>query len=126
MCDSGDKGEPVNLKDEKMEKILINFNNKEQITFDTKTNKWNPNIKVSPSTNQNLYKSKNVHNKEDVEKLQKEIEEKDKKISDLQTKITNVEKKIATLKNIVKIDVGEQLYLQDLLKEKNNLENDNL
>ena len=37
-----------------------------------------------------------------------------------------VEKKIATLKNILKIDVEEQSYLQDLLKEKQNLENDNL
>ena len=48
------------------------------------------------------------------------------KISELQAKIGGVEKKIATLKNILKIDVEEQSYLQDLLKEKQNLENDNL
>ena len=58
--------------------------------------------------------------------MQKEISEKDLKISELQAKIGGVEKKIATLKNILKIDVEEQSYLQDLLKEKQNLENDNL
>ena len=40
------------------------------------------------------------------------------KISELQTKIESVEKKMATLKNILKIDVGEKMYLQDLLKDK--------
>ena len=61
--------------------------------MDTKINKLNPNIKVSASTNQNLCKSKNVHNKENIEKLQKEIDEKDKNISHLETKIANIEKK---------------------------------
>ena len=75
--------------------------------------------------NPNLKKSKTVHNKDDIERIQNEIEEKNKKISDLQTKIAWVEKKIATLKNILKIDVGEQLYLQDLLKDKKNLDNEN-
>ena len=58
--------------------------------------------------------------------MQKEISEKDMKITELHDKIGGVEKKIATLKNILKIDVEEQSYLQDLLKEKQNLENDNL
>ena len=125
MCDSGNNNEQINLEKEKMEKIIIKFNDKEKIDFDLKKNKWNPFIIGNTSINPNLKKSKNVHNKEDVGKLQKEIDEKNKKISDLKTKIDGVEKKIATLKNILKIDVGEQLYLQDLLKDKKNLENDN-
>ena len=124
MCDSGEKAQ-VNLMTEKMEKIILNFNSNERIDFDLKTNKWNPYIVGSSSVNPNLKKSKTVHNKDDIERIQNEIEEKNKKISDLQTKIAGVEKKIATLKNILKIDVGEQLYLQDLLKDKKNLDNEN-
>ena len=126
MCDSGNNNEQINLEKEKMEKIIIKFNDKEKIDFDLKKNKWNPFIiGNTTSINPNLKKSKDVHNKEDARKLQKEIDAKNKKISDLKTKIDGVEKKIATLKNILKIDVGEQLYLQDLLKDKKNLENDN-
>ena len=124
MCDSGEKIQ-VNLMTEKMEKIILNFNSNERIDFDIKTNKWNPYIVGNGSVNPNLKKSKTVHNKDDIVKLQDEIEEKNKKISDLQTKIAGVEKKIATLKNILKIDVGEQLYLDDLLKDKKKLDNEN-
>ena len=124
MCDSGEKTQ-VNLMTEKMEKIILNFNSNERIDFDLKTNKWNPYIVGSSSVNPNLKKSKTVHNKDDIERIQNEIEEKNKKISDLQTKIAKKKKKIATLKNILKIDVGEQLYLQDLLKDKKNLDNEN-
>ena len=74
------------------------------------------------STNQEITKLKTQMIKASFLKT---IEEKNKKISDLQTKIAGVEKKIATLKNILKIDVGEQLYLQDLLKDKKNLDNEN-
>ena len=126
MCFSDDKGEPINLEQEKLQNIEIKFNKKEKIIFDPKKNKWNPYQMESTSVNPEIYKSKNVHNKEDIEQLQKEISEKDLKISELQAKIGGVEKKIATLKNILKIDVEEQSYLQDLLKEKQNLENDNL
>ena len=126
MCFSDDKGEPINLEQEKLQNIEIKFNKKEKIIFDPKKNKWNPYQVESTSVNPEIYKSKNVHSKEDIEQLQKEISEKDLKISELQAKIGGVEKKIATLKNILKIDVEEQSYLQDLLKEKQNLENDNL
>ena len=126
MCFSDDKGEPINLEQEKLQNIEIKFNKKEKIIFDPKKNKWNPYQMESTSINPEIYKSKNVHSKEDIEQLQKEISEKDLKISELQAKIGGVEKKIATLKNILKIDVEEQSYLQDLLKEKQNLENDNL
>ncbi len=126
MCFSDDKGEPINLEQEKLQNIEIKFNKKEKIIFDPKKNKWNPYQMESTSVNPEIYKSKNVHSKEDIEQLQKEISEKDLKISELQAKIGGVEKKIATLKNILKIDVEEQSYLQDLLKEKQNLENDNL
>ena len=126
MCFSDDKGEPINLEQEKLQNIEIKFNKKEKIIFDPKNNKWNPYQVESTSVNPEIYKSKNVHSKEDIEQLQKEISEKDLKISELQAKIGGVEKKIATLKNILKIDVEEQSYLQDLLKEKQNLENDNL
>ena len=125
MCDSGDKSEPIDLQTEKMDKISLKFNSNEQIDFDTKNNKWIPYIVGNGSVNPNLKKSKTVHNKDDIVKLQDEIEEKNKKISDLQTKIAGVEKKIATLKNILKIDVGEQLYLDDLLKDKKKLDNEN-
>ena len=128
MC-FGDKIEPVDLSKEKFEKIKITFNQKdgkEEIEFDTNTNKWDPYIKGDTTINPETKKSKNVHNAEDIENLQKEIEEKDKKINDLETKISTVEKKIQTLKNILKIDVGEQLYLEDLLKDKKNLENQEL
>ena len=126
MCFSDDKGEPINLEQEKLQNIEIKFNKKEKIIFDPKKNKWNPYQMESTSVNPEIYKSKNVHSKEDIEQLQKEISEKDMKITELQAKIGGVEKKIATLKNILKIDVEEQSYLQDLLKEKQNLENDNL
>ena len=126
MCFSDDKGEPINLGNEKMQNIEIKFNKKDKITFDPKKNKWNPYQMESSSVNHEVYKSKNVHNKEDIEQLQKEISEKEIKIQDLSAKIGGVQKKIDTLKNILKIDVEEQLYLQDLLKEKQNLENDNL
>ena len=126
MCFSDDKGEPINLEQEKLQNIEIKFNKKEKIIFDPKKNKWNPYQVESTSVNPEIYKSKNVHSKEDIEQLQKEISEKDLKITELQAKIGGVEKKIATLKNILKIDVEEQSYLQDLLKEKQNLENDNL
>ena len=126
MCFSDDKGEPINLEQEKLQNIEIKFNKKEKIIFDPKKNKWNPYQMESTSVNPEIYKSKNVHSKEDIEQLQKEISEKDLKIRELQAKIGGVEKKIATLKNILKIDVEEQSYLQDLLKEKQNLENDNL
>ena len=126
MCFSDDKGEPINLEQEKLQNIEIKFNKKEKIIFDPKKNKWNPYQMESTSVNPEIYKSKNIHSKEDIEQLQKEISEKDLKISELQAKIGGVEKKIATLKNILKIDVEEQSYLQDLLKEKQNLENDNL
>ena len=126
MCFSDDKGEPINLEQEKLQNIEIKFNKKEKIIFDPKKNKWNPYQMESTSVNPEIYKSKNVHSKEDIEQLQKEISEKDLKITELQAKIGGVEKKIATLKNILKIDVEEQSYLQDLLKEKQNLENDNL
>ena len=126
MCFSDDKGEPINLEQEKLQNIEIKFNKKEKIIFDPKKNKWNPYQVESTSVNPEIYKSKNVHSKEDIEQLQKEISEKDMKITELQAKIGGVEKKIATLKNILKIDVEEQSYLQDLLKEKQNLENDNL
>ena len=126
MCFSDDKGEPINLEQEKLQNIEIKFNKKEKIIFDPKKNKWNPYQMESTSVNPEIYKSKNVHSKEDIEQLQKEISDKDLKISELQAKIGGVEKKIATLKNILKIDVEEQSYLQDLLKEKQNLENDNL
>ena len=126
MCFSDDKGEPINLEQEKLQNIEIKFNKKEKIIFDPKKNKWNPYQMESTSVNPEIYKSKNVHSKEYIEQLQKEISEKDLKISELQAKIGGVEKKIATLKNILKIDVEEQSYLQDLLKEKQNLENDNL
>ena len=126
MCFSDDKGEPINLEQEKLQNIEIKFNKKEKIIFDPNKNKWNPYQMESTSVNPEIYKSKNVHSKEDIEQLQKEISEKDLKISELQAKIGGVEKKIATLKNILKIDVEEQSYLQDLLKEKQNLENDNL
>ncbi len=126
MCFSDYKGEPINLEQEKLQNIEIKFNKKEKIIFDPKKNKWNPYQMESTSVNPEIYKSKNVHSKEDIEQLQKEISEKDLKISELQAKIGGVEKKIATLKNILKIDVEEQSYLQDLLKEKQNLENDNL
>ena len=126
MCFSEDKGEPINIEKEKLQNIEIKFNKKEKIIFDPKKNKWNPYQVESTSVNPEIYKSKNVHSKEDIEQLQKEISEKDLKISELQAKIGGVEKKIATLKNILKIDVEEQSYLQDLLKEKQNLENDNL
>ena len=126
MCFSDDKGEPINLEQEKLQNIEIKFNKKEKIIFDPKKNKWNPYQMESTSVNPEIYKSKNVHSKEDIEQLQKEISEKDLKISELQAKIGGFEKKIATLKYILKIDVEEQSYLQDLLKEKQNLENDNL
>ena len=126
MCFSDDKDEPINLEQEKLQNIEIKFNKKEKIIFDPKKNKWNPYQMESTSVNPEIYKSKNVHSKEDIEQLQKEISEKDMKITELQAKIGGVEKKIATLKNILKIDVEEQSYLQDLLKEKQNLENDNL
>ena len=116
MCQSS-KAEKIDLNEEKFQPIKLKLG-KEEITFDEKHNKWNPYIRANPSINSNLKKSKNVHNQEDIEKLQKEIEEKDQKISELQTKIESVEKKMATLKNILKIDVGEQMYLQDLLKDK--------
>ena len=96
---------------------------KELINFDTSKNKWNPYIKDSIQISTNIKKSKNEHNQEDIEKLKKENEEKDKKISDLESKINGVKKKIETLKNILKVDVGEQLYLDDLLQEKKNKEN---
>ena len=126
MCFSDDKGEPINLGNEKMQNIEIKFNKKDKITFDPKKNKWNPYQMESSSVNPEVYKSKNAHNKEDIEQLQKEISEKEIKIQDLSAKIGGVQKKIDTLKNILKIDVEEQLYLQDLLKEKQNMENDNL
>ena len=116
MCQSS-KAEKIDLNKEKFQPIQLKLG-KEEIKFDEKLNKWNPYIRANASTNTNLQKSKNVHNQEDIEKLQKEIEEKDQKISELQTKIESVEKKMATLKNILKIDVGEQMYLQDLLKDK--------
>ena len=116
MCQSS-KAEKIDLNKEKFQPIQLKLG-KEEIKFDEKLNKWNPFIRANPSINSNLKKSKNVHNQEDIEKLQKEIEEKDQKISELQTKIESVEKKMATLKNILKIDVGEQMYLQDLLKDK--------
>ena len=122
MC-FGDKNDPIDLSKEKFEVVKIKFNSKEKIEFDPKNTKWNPFITDNTSKNTEVKKSKNIHDQGDIEQLQKEIEDKDKKISDLQTKIETVEKKIETLKNILKIDVGEQLYLQDLLKDKNKLEN---
>ena len=118
MCFSDDKREKVDLKKETFEKIEINFAKDENIQFDTKNNRWNPYIKKigNNSILPDINKSKNPHNQEDIDNINKEIEEKDKKIADLKTKIENVNKKIETLKGIVKIDVGEQLYLQDLLK----------
>lgn len=118
MCFSDDKREKVDLKKETFEKIEINFAKDENIQFDTKNNRWNPYIKKigNNSVLPDIKKSKNPHNQEDIDNINKEIEEKDKKIADLKTKIENVNKKIETLKGIVKIDVGEQLYLQDLLK----------
>ena len=65
--------------EEKMEKIILNFNSNERIDFDLKTNKWNPYIVGSSSVNPNLKKSKTVHNKDDIERIQNEIEEKNKK-----------------------------------------------
>ena len=127
MCFSDDKAEKVDLKQEPFEKIEINFGKDENIQFDLKNNKWNPYIKKSGniSSNQNIKQSKNLHNQEDIDKIKKEIEEKDKKILDLKTKIENVNKKIETLKGIVKIDIGEQLYLQDLLKNIKNKPKEN-
>ena len=127
MCFSDDKKEKVDLKKESFEKIEINFAKDEKIEFDTKNNKWNPYIKKigNNSTLPNLKKSKNPHNQEDIDNIKKEIEEKDKKISDLKMKIENVNKKIETLKSIVKIDVGEQLYLQDLLKNIKKKQDEN-
>ena len=118
MCFSDDKREKVDLKKETFEKIEINFAKDENIQFDTKNNRWNPYIKKigNNSVLPDIKKSKNPHNQEDIDNINKESEEKDKKIADLKTKIENVNKKIETLKGIVKIDVGEQLYLQDLLK----------
>ena len=118
MCFSDDKREKVDLKKETFEKIEINFAKDENIQFDTKNNRWNPYIKKigNNSVLPDIKKSKNPHNQEDIDNINIEIEEQDKKIADLKTKIENVNKKIETLKGIVKIDVGEQLYLQDLLK----------
>ena len=121
MCNS-EKSEPVHLEKEKFDDIKIKLG-KELINFDTSKNKWNPYIKDSIQISTNIKKSKNEHNQEDIEKLKKENEEKDKKISDLESKINGVKKKIETLKNILKVDVGEQLYLDDLLQEKKNKEN---
>ena len=121
MCNS-EKSEPVYLEKEKFDEIKIKLG-KELINFDTSKNKWNPYIKDSIQISTNIKKSKNEHNQEDIEKLKKENEEKDKKISDLESKINGVKKKIETLKNILKVDVGEQLYLDDLLQEKKNKEN---
>ena len=70
-------------------------------------------------------KSVNVHSKEEVEELRKEIEQKDKKIENLKDKINKIDEKIKTLKNILKIDVGEQLYLNDLIKDAKNI-NENI
>ena len=118
MCFSDDKKPKVDLKKENFEKIEINFGKDENIQFDIKNNRWNPYIKKigNSSISPTLKKSKNPHNQEDIDNIKKEIKEKDKKILDLKKKIDNVNKKIETLKGIVKIDVGEQLYLQDLLK----------
>ena len=121
MCNS-EKSEPVYLEKEKFDDIKIKLG-KELINFDTSKNKWNPYIKDSIQISTNIKKSKNEHNQEDIEKIKKENEEKDKKISDLESKINGVKKKIETLKNILKVDVGEQLYLDDLLQEKKNKEN---
>ena len=121
MCNS-EKVEPVYLDKEKFQEIKIKLG-KELINFDTSKNKWNPFIKNSMQISTNIKKSKNEHNQEDIERLKKENEEKDKKISDLESKINGVKKKIETLKNILKVDVGEQLYLDDLLQEKKNKEN---
>ena len=121
MCNSEDP-KPVYLEKEKFDEIKIKLG-KELINFDTSKNKWNPYIKDSIQISTNIKKSKNEHNQEDIEKLKKENEEKDKKISDLESKINGVKKKIETLKNILKVDVGEQLYLDDLLQEKKNKEN---
>ena len=127
MCFSDDKKENVDLKKENFEKIEINFAKDEIIEFDTKNNRWNPYIKKVGNTSAlpNLKKSKNPHNQEDIDNIKKEIEEKDKKILDLKMKIENVNKKIETVKGIVKIDVGEQLYLQDLLKNIKKKQDEN-
>ena len=125
MCDSGDKGEPIDLKTEKMDKISLKFNSNEQIDFDTKNNKWIPYIVGNGSVNPNLKKSKTVHNKDDIVKLQDEIEEKNKKISDLQTKIAGVEKKKST-KNFQKRKKNKSAppkKLKNKNKEKNYILN---
>ena len=38
MCFSDDKGEPINLEQEKLQNIEIKFNKKEKIIFDPKNN----------------------------------------------------------------------------------------
>ena len=126
MCFSdGDEEEKINLAEQPFEKIKIKFNKNEQIEF--VDNKWNPYIKANNSinVNQKVKKSTNPHSQEDVDNLKKEIEQKDKKIEELEEKIKKVEEKIDTLKNILKIDVGEQLYLQDLLKQEEKNINEN-
>ena len=107
---------------------LLNFLNvsgieDEKIEF--VDSKWNPYIKANKSINPNILKSVNVHSKEEVEELRKEIERKDKKIENLKDKINKIDEKIKTLKNILKIDVGEQLYLNDLIKDAKNI-NENI
>ena len=127
MCFGGDKEVNVDLKKEKFEEINIDLGLGESIKFDLDNYKWNGYIKEAGinSPNNKIKNSKNSHNQEEIDNINKEIGEKEKKILDLKTKIENVNKKIETLKSIVKIDVGEQLYLQDLLKNIKNKTNDN-
>ena len=124
MCFSSDKKEDVvELSKVPYEEIKISINKEEKIEF--VDSKWNPYIKANKSINPNILKSVNVHSKEEVEDLRKEIEQKDKKIENLKDKINKIDEKIKTLKNILKIDVGEQLYLNDLIKDAKNI-NENI
>ena len=127
MCFGCDKEVNVDLKKEKFEEINIDLGLGESIKFDLDNYKWNGYIKEAGinSPNSKIKNSKNSHNQEEIDNINKEIGEKEKKILDLKTKIENVNKKIETLKSIVKIDVGEQLYLQDLLKNIKNKTNEN-
>ena len=124
MCFSSDKKEEVvELYKVPYEEIKISINKEEKIEF--VDSKWNPYIKANKSINPNILKSVNVHSKEEVEELRKEIEQKYKKIENLKDKINKIDEKIKTLKNILKIDVGEQLYLNDLIKDAKNI-NENI